>query len=142
MYIRQVPFMLCAIKFILNHISFLNLVAAEINLATLDSTLLPFCFIRLSNLCNVGHDMQYRGRNFTLRSLYAGHTSKKRYSDSVCYILHTLQNLCSLGILLCLPISISRRCETIRKDDNCFLSVSLLKICRYFSIVNVFLYLL
>ena len=52
--------------------SLLNLVAAEINLATFDSTLLPFCFIRLSNLCNVGHDMQYRGRNFTLRSLYVG----------------------------------------------------------------------
>ena len=32
--------------------------------------------------------------------------------------------------------------ETNRKDDKCFLSVSLLKIRRYFSIVNVFLYLL
>ena len=38
-------------------ISFLNLAAPEINLATFDNTLLPFWFMRVSNLNNVGHDM-------------------------------------------------------------------------------------
>ena len=56
-------------------------------------------------------------------------------------ILHTLHNLCSLGILSCLPISISNRCETNLNAVMCFLNVSFDNIWRYFSIINDFLYL-
>ena len=61
--------------------------------------------------------MQYRGRNLTLRSLYAGHTSKKGYFDSVCCILYTLQNICSLGILF----QIQEDVKLIEKMTNVYL---------------------